>query len=486
MLGWLMGILLVTGAGPEDPQPADTTVRSVQHVADSSATDSLSERILQVDRVVIIGNKVTKRRIVERELALKPGDTIRSRRLSATLEWDKHKLYNLRLFNTVSVRALDMGNNHIDILVDLTERWYIFPVPIFELSDRNFNEWWNNYNHDLTRINYGLRIYKYNFRGRNETLRLTAQFGFYRKFDLQYRIPNLDKTQKHGLTFAFDFGAPRNLAYQTFDHKLDFIREDNIVKESVGAGITYSYRKTFFETHSVTYNYRTSDVIDTVLFLNPNYYKSNKTTQRYSQLSYYFVSEHRDVILYPLKGYQFSAYVAKSGLLPQDDVDQLEVNLTYAYHKPVGPKYFFSNFSSVFWSTPRNQPYSIYDALGYRNLIIRGFENYVVEGPTFALNKTTLKRKIFGRNWKLSGMPIEQFNYFPLAIYIKAFGDFGYVQNYDYYQEKDLNTRLSNKMLWGGGFGLDVVTVYDLVVRFEYTYTQDQRWGFFLNARKEF
>jgi hypothetical protein len=379
-----------------------------------------------------------------------------------------------------------MGNDHIDILVELTERWYIFPVPIFELSDRNFNEWWNNYNHDLTRINYGVRLYKYNFRGRNESLRLTAQFGFYRKFDLQYRIPNLDRTQKHGLTFNLDFGAPRNLAYQTVDHKLEFLRKDNVVRESFGASITYTYRKTFFETHSLTYGYRNSNVIDTVLTLNPIYYNDSKTTQRFSQLSYYFVSEHRDVVMYPLKGYQFTGYIAKNGLFPGEDINQVEVNLTYAYHAPVGRKHYFSNFSSVFWSTPYNQPYSGYDALGYRNLIIRGFENYVIEGPTFALNKTTFKRKLFGTSWNIGSMPIEQFRYFPLAVYVKVYADFGYVENYPYYQEKDLNMRLSNRFLMGAGAGLDIVTVYDLVLRLEYTFTQDERGGFFLNARKEF
>jgi hypothetical protein len=46
------------------------------------------------------------------------------------------------------------------LLVDVNERWYTFPVPIFELSDRNFNEWWQNYNHDFRRVNYGLRLYQ--------------------------------------------------------------------------------------------------------------------------------------------------------------------------------------------------------------------------------------------------------------------------------------------------------------------------------------
>jgi len=481
MLGWMMCILLVAG-GDLEVSEADTVAAS----RGTHFTDSTSNKMLYVDRVLIIGNKVTKQRIIERELSLKPGDSIRANILQSTLLWDKNKLYNLRLFNTASVRALDMGNDHIDLLVEVTERWYIFPLPIFELSDRNFNEWWNNYNHDLTRINYGLRIYKYNFRGRNESLRLTAQFGFYRKFDLQYRIPNLDRSQKHGLTFNFDFGAPRNLAYQTVDHRLEFLRKESVVRETLSGGLTYTYRKTFFETHSISYAYRTSEVIDTVMTLNPIYFSNNKVTQNYSLLSYYFVSEHRDVVMYPLRGYQFTAYVAKAGLLPNEDINQFELNLTYALHIPVGQKYFFSNFSSVFWSTPTNQPYSNYDALGYRNLIIRGFENYVVEGPTFALNKTTFKRKIFGRNWTLGKMPIEQFNYFPLAIYFKVFADFGYVQNYNYYQEQDLNTRLSNRFLMGAGAGIDFFTVYDLVLRVEYTFTQDQRGGFFLNARKEF
>ena len=482
MLAWLVGILLVANADLEINDPQDT----VQSIPSEVHTDSIDNRVLHVDRVLIIGNKVTRQRIIERELSLKPGDTISGRTLSATLVWDQNKLYNLRLFNTVSVRALAQPNNHIDLLVEVTERWYIFPVPIFELSDRNFNEWWNNYKHDLTRINYGVRIYKNNFRGRNESLRFTAQFGFYRKFDLQYRIPNLGRNQKHGLTFSFDFGAPRNLAYQTVDHRLEFLRKDEVVREALGGSITYTYRKTFFETHSFTYNYRSSTVLDTVLQLNPIYFGGNKSSQRFSLVSYYFVSEHRDVVMYPLKGYQFTGYISKSGIFPNEDVNQLEVNLTYAFHIPVGKSYNFSNFSSVFWSTPKSQPYSIFDALGYRNLVIRGFENYVVEGPTFALNKTTFKKKIFGRSWTLGKMPLEQFNYFPLAIYVKAFADFGYVQNYSYYEEKALNTRLSNRMLLGAGVGVDLVTVYDLVFRMEYTFTQDQQGGFFLNARKEF
>src|SRR3954465_9909263 len=188
MLALLLGLILTAAGGDMDFQESRSD--SIRHTA-----NSLEAKLLHVDRVIIIGNKITRNRIIERELSLKPADTIRASALQGSLQWDKNKLYNLRLFNTVSVRVLELPNDHIDILVEVTERWYIFPVPIFELSDRNFNEWWNNYNHDFSRINYGLRLYKNNFRGRNESLRFTAQFGYVRKFDLQYRIPNLDRKQ---------------------------------------------------------------------------------------------------------------------------------------------------------------------------------------------------------------------------------------------------------------------------------------------------
>ncbi len=481
MLAFLLGLVLTAAGGDLDFQePAADTTRQ-------TAIDSVADRLLTVDRVIIIGNKVTRNRIIERELSLKPGDTIRKSALQGSLQWDKNKLYNLRLFNTVTVRALELPNDRLDILVELTERWYIFPVPIFELSDRNFNEWWNNYNHDFNRINYGIRLYKNNFRGRNESLRFTAQFGYVRKFDLQYRIPNLDRKQKQGLTFNFDYGTPRNLAYKTVDHKLVYLESKQVVRTSFGAGIGYSYRKSFFETHSLSFNYREAEVIDTVLQLNPIYYNNGKTTQKYFALSYSFNSEHRDVVLYPLKGYQFTFWASKAGLLPKDDVNQLELNATYAHHWPMGNNFFLSNFTSAYWSNPQNQPYNIFSALGYRNQLVRGFENYVVEGPEFALNKTTIKKKIFGKSWTLNSMPIEQFSYLPLAIYVKAFADFGYVKNYPYYDEKGLNQAYSNKLLIGTGGGIDFVTTYDLVLRIEYTFTQQKPEGaFFFNLKKEF
>jgi outer membrane protein assembly factor BamA len=446
------------------------------------------KKVVTVNRILIIGNKTTRDRIITRELTLAPGDTISTSRLDQVLTLDRNKIYNLRLFNTVVVRpiAISDADAQIDLLIEVAERWYTFPSPIFELSDRNFNEWWQNYNHDFRRVNYGLRLYQHNFRGRNETLRFLAQFGFSRRFALTYRIPNLDRTQRHGLQFDFDLAEPTNLAYATTDHKLTFLEGRTTLRKSYGASVGYTFRRSFYETHEISLDYRNSRVADTVRKLNPNYYPNGSRELAFASMSYYFNSEHRDVIAYPLKGYQFTLFASKIGLGLGDDVNIFELNATYARHFDLGNRWYLSNLAAAYYSTPNNQPYALFGALGYRKQLIRGYEVYVIEGPQFALNKTTLKKRIFSRTWNFDNMPMPQFRHFPLDIYIKGYADVGYVENYPRYDAEQVNTRLSGKFLGGAGAGVDVVTFYDTVFRFEYTFTREKTNGFFFHVKKEF
>ncbi len=452
--------------------------------------DTIPNRVVTINRVLIIGNKVTRERIISRELSFKPGDTVSTKRIDARLLLDQRKIYNLRLFNTVTIQWLELNENQVDLLVEVDERWYTFPVPIFEISDRNFNEWWQNYGHDFRRVNYGLRLYQYNFRGRNETLRLTAQFGFTRRFDLTYRIPYIDRQQRQGLNFEFNYGEPKNIAYKTDDHKLKFYPEtkpsDRTVKFSRGFSVSYTFRKSFYETHTLSYDYQNNHVLDTIAILNPNYYKNAAVRQQFSSITYSFNSEHRDVVAYPLKGYHFTIFAQRTGLLIQSDVHQWELNLTYSRFFDLGQNYYLSNFTSGYVSSPTQQPYSFFSALGYRKQLVRGYEVYVIEGPKFFLNKTTFRKRIFSGTWKLDDIPIQQFKHFPLAIYLKSFFDFGYVENYPYYEVLQLNNRLSNRVLIGTGAGFDIVAAYDTVIRLEYTFTREKTHGFFFNVKKEF
>lgn len=468
------------------PQQTGSISRKARETDATVERDSIEWTLLEVNRILIVGNKITRDRIILRELSLVPGDTISNTLLPQVIQKDKNKIYNLRLFNTVEIRPITLSDNKVDLLVEVSERWYTFPVPIFEISDRNFNEWWQTYDHDFRRVNYGLRLYQYNFRGRNETLRLTAQFGFSRRWDLAYQIPNLDRKQKQGLSFLISYAQPKNLPYFTDNHKLLFLKSENVLRTSSLFGINYSYRKSFYETHNLGVEYRSSEVADTIAALNPNYYDNGEIKQQYEAISYSFTSDHRDVFAYPLKGYFSNIYFKKTGLGLSSAVDQFEVNLAHAQYVDLKNGFYFSNFTSVYLSTPQEQPYSLYNAIGYRKQFLRGYEIYLIEGSRFFLNKATLKKRIFTRGWHLPNMPHEQFSYFPLSIYLKGYFDMGYVENFDRYQELSINNTLSNKFLIGAGGGIDVVTVYDAVLRFEYSFTREGTRGFFFNIKKEF
>jgi hypothetical protein len=72
----------------------------------------------------------------------------------------------------------------------------------------------------------------------------------------------------------------------------------------------------------------------------------------------------------------------------------------------------------------------------------------------------------------------RQFNKANFALYLTAFSDWGYVGAANPNVE---NNFLANTPLWGKGLGLDMVTYYGIVVRFEYSFNKLNQSGFFLH-----
>ena len=462
---------------------ADTTKRERRHLAPA---DTIPRKFLLINRVFIIGNRLTRDQIILRELTLKPGDLIYNLDLPGILDLDKKKLINTRLFNTVEIRTMELPENKVDLVINLNERWYTFPSPIFELSDRNFNEWWQNYNHDFKHVNYGLRLYQFNMRGRNETLRFIAQYGFQRRFELMYRFPYIDKKQKHGITIDLGFHETKNLAYETRDHKYEFAQSDQFLRNERRAGLTYSYRNSFYKTHSFQLEFRNIHLNQIVIDSNANYIHGELLKQEYPSASYTFNSDHRDVSAYPLKGNQFQFLIAQYGLGLSEDLNKFETSVLYSQYFDLKKEYYLSNNFVAYYSQPNNIPYTNFGVLGQRKQFVRGYELYVVEGPSYFLNKTTFKKLIFSRKYHWNLMPAQQFRYMPVAIYLKTYADLGYVKNYPYYEERGLNTMLSDKVLFGTGSGVDVVGFYDIVLRFEYSVNAEGEHGFFFHVKKEF
>lgn len=483
MLATIYGLVLSVINPTTAAELAAVDQDTVRQKNRQEVVEDSTARYLQIGRVFVIGNRLTRDNIITRELSLKPGDVIYSPDLATVLERDRRKIFNLHLFNSVTIRTLDLPDNTIDLVVEVNERWFTFPIPVFQLTDRNFNEWWQNYNHDFKRVTYGVKLYQHNLRGRNETLLVTALFGFQRFFKVQYRIPYISRHQKQGLILDLDLQETKNVPYRTVDHKLQFIKDDRLIKSTRGAGLTYTYRNTFYQQHFLKYEFRETAIGDTVEKANPNYLLKDGKVQRYDAISYEFISDNRDVAAYPLHGHQFVAHIQQNGLAINKDIQKTEGWISYARFADLKNHFYLSNFSFGYWSNPEQLPYYNYGVMGYNKLFVRGYEVYVIEGPRFFLNKTTFKKQLFSRVYRWEAWPVEQFRHVPLAIYAKAYADVGYVENYPHYV---LNTRLADKLLAGAGAGLDVVTGYDLVLRFEYTFTRENIHGFFFHIKKEF
>jgi hypothetical protein len=325
-------------------------------------------------------------------------------------------------------------------------------------------------------------------RGRNETLTLTAQFGYVKRFELNYQIPYFDRRQKQGFIFLADFIDAKNVSYRTFNHKLEFLETDFVMRNTRGIGLTYTYRNSFYNHHRLGYSLRQTSIDDSLASRNPNYLGPGILQQKFDILHYEFISDHRDVVVYPLQGYNFIFHIQKIGFAISDDLEKLEAWLSYARYINLKRNFFLSNFSFAYWSNKTDIPYYNYGVLGYSRIFVRGYEVNVIEGPWFVLNKTTLKKRIFSQTYSVEGSRLKQFKYIPISIYLKAYADFGYVDNYPAYEKNDppQNTSLSNKLIAGSGLGIDLVGSYDIVLRVEYTFNVEGNSGFFLHIKKEF
>ena len=93
-----------------------------------------------IREITVSGNKKTRDEIILRELSFHSGESFTPEDLTNRMEAGRKQLMNTALFHQVLVAAKDFKGDTIHILVEVKERWYIFPVPYFKPVDRNINQ----------------------------------------------------------------------------------------------------------------------------------------------------------------------------------------------------------------------------------------------------------------------------------------------------------------------------------------------------------
>lgn len=450
----------------------------------SSRYQPAADQLITIDKIFIIGNKRTREKIILRELETQEGFTYPYEELNENLKLDRRKVMNTQLFLDVRLSLVHLSENKADLIIRVTERWYTIPSPFFQLADRNFNVWLSNQNRDWRRVEYGLRFYQYNFRGLNERLYFFGQLGFTKQLAIRYRIPYIDKAQKNGLEIGFSFSENANTNYITEGHRLIFTDSLRLASRSRMGMLAWNYRPSFFNNHRVDLRFFNVSIQDTIAQLNPNYFLDGDNRQKYFALSYSFVSDHRDFVGYPLKGYRWEASFSKLGLGVFDDLNMFRLRAEGAKYLDLGKGFFYAGVGRGMFSSPKIQPYANLTGLGFSQIWIRGYELDAIEGQAFLMQQNTLRKRLFDEEFDLSRLiPIDQFNTIPLAVYLKAYFDHGYLWNdLPYLREQSL----ANRYLFGYGLGLDIVSFYDFVFRVEHSWKHDGSSGIFFHFRSAF
>ena len=93
---------------------------------------------------------------------------------------------------------------------------------------------------------------------------------------------------------------------------------------------------------------------------------------------------------------------------------------------------------------------------------------------------STVKKKLFSVNIPFKYFP-KLLTKIPITVFAKTFTDVGYA-----YTQKKYDTYLNNRLLYSGGFGIDILTLYDINLKFEYSFNQLNENGLFLHNQSGF
>lgn len=465
-LSILAGILLSFAARAQDT------------LSKAPVPDTLAK--LLVSSVKIAGNKKTKNYIILREMQVKTGDSIPASSIYQLLEQSRFLIYNTNLFDEVSVYPVLINGSEVSIFVIVRERWYIYPAPQFKLVDRNINEWINEQNASLKRVTYGLKFIHYNFSGRADQLRLTILNGFNRALSASYTSPYSNRALTEGFSVFGMLTQSREVQYKTsYQNQLMRFNNGNFVRDEHMLRGTYQIRRGYFRRHIITgglWYFSVSDSINKENY-NPQFLNNGKSSALFPFFGYTYQYINVDNINYPLKGVTITASILKKGLKFKGGVNHTRIDAHLNKFTPYGKNWFGSYQFMATVKAPFRTAYINQRAIGYEDFLMRGLENYVIDGYAAFIGKYTVAKKVVSFKipipWKFKAIPS-----IPFTFYAKTYADLGYSAI-----TREFDTRLNNRVLYSGGFGIDMVTLYDVTLKFEYSFNQLGEKGLFLRTK---
>jgi outer membrane protein assembly factor BamA len=447
-------------------------------------TDSSQQ--YKINSISISGNIKTKDRIIIRELVKKSGDSLTLKDLPAINQRSEFNIFNTYLFIYDSIISkVNENTKTIDYTIKVKERWYIWPIPFVDFLDRNVNAWWRN--KDLDRLNYGVTIGLENFTGVKDRMILIAKTGYANQFGFNYRLPFLNKKQSVGAYAQFLYTEYNKLHYVTQNNEQQFIVSEKAhlrSDRSSRAGIFY--RPHLFLQHSFDIYYNHITISDSVRRSNSSYLFKSSRLAEYVGIQYKFTFDDRDNKIYPLSGTMLEGVLIKDGFEVQSNspLNTVQGVVALKNYFPIGKRFNFANqIRARYLNSTQPLPFAFNQALGY-TYNVRGYEYNVIDGQNYFLLKNSFRFELIKKKFHEVGVlkKLKPFSTVPFYAYLNLFYDGAYVKEAYYKQSNSL----ANAWQHGYGIGLDLVTYYDLVIRFEYSYTKQNAGGFYIHFTSGF
>jgi len=303
---------------------------------------------------------------------------------------------------------------------------------------------------------------------------------------LNYTLPPLNQGQTYRVIADLFYAKNREIGYITQGNKLRFERRENEFPEQrFRAGLSFIFRPKFNSFHFAKIEYQENTISDYVANeLNSDFFLDSRTKQRFIYLRYEYIHENRDIIPYPLSGNYLSVVLEKEGIGIFNERNGFYLIGKFAQYfsfwKKWSTEFIFKGKLSLLRD---KQPYNRYKAFGYFEDYLRGYEFYVVDGLDFAYLKSSFRYEIINKrvNWGKM-MPLKAFRLMPLRIYLTLNSDVGYANDPYFFETNPM----TNRWLWGGGFGLDINVFYGSTFQIEYSANHLWEKGLFLHYKLNF
>ena len=438
-----------------------------------------------VNEIILTGNDHTKPKVILKEINVTKGDTIFTINVKPVLDQIKLQVLSTGLFNSVTtnIKNYDTKLRQADIEITLEENWYVFPVPIFELADRNFSVWWNEQNKSLDRVNYGFRVSHYNLTGNKDPIKFKAHFGYTKKYEVNYVYPYLSNDAKLGIGGSIFYSENKEIAYQTLGNKTLFAKQEDerrlLSRFRVGPEIKFRPDPNNF--HSLRFEFHHNKIDEYVATdLNPNYFLDGKTDLRFFFLEYDYNYDKRLYRHYPLAGFLLFFNIKKEGLGIFNDFNNLSITTGIEKHISLSDRFIFSTRNKAKTNLIRKQvSFANNTGLGWDSDIVSGYDLYVMDGTDFVISMNSLKFLVFDDNLSTVKWLPKQFKKMNFTIFLRANVDFAYVNEPTYIESNTLN----NRIIYGYGPALDIIFFNNYIFSFEYSFNDIGESGlFFSNA----